>query len=65
MLKFLFQGSSCLLRWLTNKDSPKHAIPAGLVAGMAFNYYPDNTVALYVMWKALQVRDSFPVVLRG
>lgn len=50
-----FQGINCVLRRTTGKDSPYHAIPAGLLAGLAFKQYPDTTVALYVMWKTAQV----------
>ena len=46
---------SCLLRRVFNRDSKLHAIPSGLLAGLAFGFFPDNTVALYVMWKSLQV----------
>lgn len=44
------------MRKATGKDSPYHAIPAGIIAGMAFQQYPDTTVALYVMWKMAQVK---------
>ncbi|KAJ8968444.1 hypothetical protein NQ314_002303 [Rhamnusium bicolor] len=51
----LFRASLCILRRLTGKDNPSHALPAGLLAGIAFTRYPDTTVALYVMWKAAQI----------
>jgi hypothetical protein len=51
----VFQTTSCLLRRIFNRDSKFHAIPAGLLAGLAFGFFPDNTIALYVMWKSLQV----------
>ncbi|PSN30243.1 hypothetical protein C0J52_23750 [Blattella germanica] len=51
----IFKLTSCLLRWIRSKDSKYHAIPAGFLAGLAFGFYPDNTVALYVMWKSLQI----------
>ena len=54
----VFQFASCMLRWIFNKDTKYHAIPAGLLAGLAFGFFPDNTVALYVMWKSLQVTDA-------
>ncbi|XP_063244039.1 transmembrane protein 135-like isoform X2 [Bacillus rossius redtenbacheri] len=50
-----FRLVSCLLRWTRNKDSKFHAIPAGLLAGLSFAFFPDNTIALYVMWKSLQI----------
>lgn len=46
---------SCFLRHCLNRDDALIALPAGLVASAAFTQYPDNTVALYVMWKAIQV----------
>lgn len=45
---------SCTLRHATDKDDASYAIPAGLIASVAFASYPDTTVSLYVMWKALQ-----------
>ncbi|KAK6629694.1 hypothetical protein RUM43_003512 [Polyplax serrata] len=54
----LFRGSSCSLRWFQGSDSELHSIPAGLLAGLSFLFYPDTTAALYVMWKALQILYS-------
>lgn len=51
----LFRMTSCILRWLLDKDSKFHAIPSGLVAGLAFAFFPDNTIALYIMWKLVQI----------
>ncbi|XP_022915769.1 transmembrane protein 135-like isoform X1 [Onthophagus taurus] len=51
----IFRAISCLLRRTTGKDSSMYAIPAGLLAGVAFSQYPDKTIALYVMWKTLQI----------
>lgn len=48
---------SCGMRHLLDKDDPSSAIPAALIASIAFASYPDTTVALYVMWKMLQVSD--------
>ncbi|KAH8248336.1 hypothetical protein KR032_001194 [Drosophila birchii] len=52
---FLYKAVSCLLRHSFNRDDARFAIPAGLISSVAFTMYPDNTVALYVMWKALQI----------
>ncbi|XP_073838790.1 transmembrane protein 135-like [Musca autumnalis] len=52
---FLFKSVSCGLRHGFDRDDPRFAIPAGLIASASFLYYPDKTVALYVMWKTLQV----------
>lgn len=51
----LYRILSCLLRRVQGKDSQINAIPAGIVAGLSFFFYRDITVALYVMWKALQI----------
>ncbi|KAF2898930.1 hypothetical protein ILUMI_07244 [Ignelater luminosus] len=51
----IFRGLSCVLRRATGRDSPYHAIPAGLLAGIAFKQYPDTTLALYVLWKMAQI----------
>lgn len=50
-----FRGTSCLMRHITGIDDPIHAVPAGLVASVAFTQYPDTTIALYIMWKTLQI----------
>lgn len=46
---------SCILRRFFNKDSRNYSIPAGLLAGLMFIFFPDNSLALYIMWKSLQV----------
>ncbi|XP_014216433.1 transmembrane protein 135-like [Copidosoma floridanum] len=51
----LYKMVSCSLRRACNKDSPRYAIPAGLIASMSFYMYPSNTIALYFAWKALQM----------
>ncbi|XP_004518189.1 transmembrane protein 135 [Ceratitis capitata] len=52
---FIYKSVSCTLRHSFGRDDPRFAIPAGLLASVAFTKYPDVTVALYVMWKALQI----------
>ncbi|XP_023301727.2 transmembrane protein 135-like [Lucilia cuprina] len=52
---FLYKSVSCGLRHIFNRDDPRFAIPAGMIGSISFAYYPDVTVALYVMWKMLQV----------
>ncbi|XP_055384386.1 transmembrane protein 135-like [Condylostylus longicornis] len=52
---FLYKASSCSLRHLFGKDDPLFALPAGLISSVAFTKYPDVTIALYVMWKMLQI----------
>ncbi|XP_072755124.1 transmembrane protein 135 isoform X1 [Anoplolepis gracilipes] len=51
----LYRLMSCFLRRTFHKDSHTYAIPAGLVASITFMAYPNTTVALYFMWKALQL----------
>lgn len=51
----IFRSVSCALRWIRNTDSPAHAIPAGLLAGLAFISYRDNSVALYAFWKLMEI----------
>ncbi|XP_043669807.1 transmembrane protein 135-like [Vespula pensylvanica] len=51
----LYKFASCSLRRIYNKDSPKFAIPAGLIASTAFIAFPNNTLALYLMWKVLHL----------
>ncbi|OXU22353.1 hypothetical protein TSAR_004127 [Trichomalopsis sarcophagae] len=51
----LYKFVSCSLRRAWNKDSPEHALIAGLIASTSFLMYPDNTIALYVAWKAAQL----------
>ncbi|KAK9294584.1 hypothetical protein QLX08_010844 [Tetragonisca angustula] len=51
----IYRLISCLLRRFLEKDSPCHAIPAGLIGGLTFMFYSSNTIALYFMWKALQL----------
>ncbi|XP_057655213.1 transmembrane protein 135-like [Diorhabda carinulata] len=55
MYNCLFRACLCILRRIRGKDSPVHALPAGILAGLAFSRYPDSTIALYVMWKVAQV----------
>ncbi|XP_008215312.1 transmembrane protein 135 isoform X2 [Nasonia vitripennis] len=51
----LYKFVSCSLRRAWNKDSPEHALIAGLIASTSFLMYRDNTIALYVAWKAAQL----------
>ncbi|CAB0032569.1 unnamed protein product [Trichogramma brassicae] len=51
----LYKLVSCSLRRGCSKNSPEYAVIAGLIASTSFAMYPDNTIALYVFWKALQL----------
>ncbi|KAK5640183.1 hypothetical protein RI129_010994 [Pyrocoelia pectoralis] len=57
----LFRGICCILRQVTGTDSAYYAIPAALIAGIAFKQYPDTTVALYVLWKMAQISYSLGI----
>lgn len=43
------------MRHTTGRDNPLHAIPASLAASVSFTNYPDNSIALYLMWKMLHI----------
>ena len=51
----IFQIVSCLHRWYTNTDSNIGGAIAGGIAGLGFVFNPSNTVALYAVWKVLEV----------
>lgn len=57
----LYKMSSCLLRHITNTDHAAYAIPSGLIASAAFGYYADTTIALYIMWKTLQMTYNWGI----
>ncbi|XP_065086722.1 transmembrane protein 135-like [Ochlerotatus camptorhynchus] len=57
----LYKISSCLLRHITNDDKAAYAIPSGLIASVAFGYYADTTIALYIMWKTLQMSYNWGI----
>ncbi|KYQ52530.1 hypothetical protein ALC60_08391 [Trachymyrmex zeteki] len=46
----LYKLVSCMLRRTFHKD-----FPAGLIASVTFMAYPNITIALYIMWKTLQL----------
>lgn len=52
---FLYRFISCMMRRSMKKDSQSIAFPAGFLAGFTFYFYRSNTIALYVMWKSLQI----------
>uniref|UniRef100_A0A6M2E0R9 Putative secreted protein n=1 Tax=Xenopsylla cheopis TaxID=163159 RepID=A0A6M2E0R9_XENCH len=60
----IFRLSSCVLRWVSGKDRPENALPAGILAGLAFGKYRSNNIALYVMWKMLHISYNI-AVLKG
>ncbi|ETN68000.1 transmembrane protein 135 [Anopheles darlingi] len=57
----IYKMSSCLLRHFTDSDSPLFAFPSGLLASLAFGFYADNTIALYIMWKTLQITYNWGI----
>ncbi|XP_011192507.2 transmembrane protein 135 [Zeugodacus cucurbitae] len=58
---FIYKSASCILRHSFGRDDPRFAIPAALLASVSFTKYPDVTVALYVMWKALQINYNLGI----
>ncbi|XP_030376286.1 transmembrane protein 135-like [Scaptodrosophila lebanonensis] len=51
----LYKAISCALRHSFGHDSAAFAIPAGLIGSIGLLQFPNTTVSLYVMWKALQL----------
>lgn len=47
------------MRQYIGKDSKYICIPAGSLASLTFCLYRNNTIALYVMLKTLQVHNYF------
>lgn len=47
------------MRRFLGKDSKYICIPAGSLASLTFYLYRNNTIALYVMLKTLQVLSNF------
>lgn len=57
----LFRLCSCLMRHLSGKDHPLHAIPASFLASLSFSNYPDNSIALYLIWKMMHITYNIGV----
>ncbi|KAL5239737.1 hypothetical protein ACI65C_007147 [Semiaphis heraclei] len=51
----IYRIVSCVMRRLLGKDSKYICIPAGSLASLTFCLYRNNTIALYVMLKTLQI----------
>lgn len=51
-----------MMRRSMKKDSQSIAFPAGFIAGLTFYFYRSNTIALYVMWKSLQVFNKLSLL---
>ncbi|XP_017856176.1 PREDICTED: transmembrane protein 135-like [Drosophila arizonae] len=51
----IFKAVSCGLRNACGYDAAYFAIPAGLLGSIGLLQYPNITISLYVMWKALQM----------
>lgn len=54
-ITFPIQGSSCLLKWLFNRDSEVHGLLAGFLAGFSMMFYKSPTIALYISCKMVEV----------
>ncbi|EDV41941.1 uncharacterized protein Dana_GF17245 [Drosophila ananassae] len=61
IFSFLFKSTSCGLRHGFGFDHSLFAIPASLIGSIGFFRFPNTTVALYVMWKALQLLYNWGV----
>ncbi|KAI8044557.1 transmembrane protein 135-like [Drosophila gunungcola] len=55
IFSLLFKTTSCSLRHSFGYDNALFAIPAGLIGSIGLLRFPNTTVALYLMWKALQL----------
>ncbi|KAH8418472.1 hypothetical protein KR009_004711 [Drosophila setifemur] len=55
IFSLLFKTTSCGLRHYHEYDNALFALPAGLMGSIGFICYPNATVSLYLMWKALQL----------
>ena len=51
----IFQSISCLLRWITNKDSEFHGLIAGFFAGLSMYFYKSKALTLYAGTKLFEV----------
>ncbi|XP_014253039.1 transmembrane protein 135-like [Cimex lectularius] len=51
----IFRAVMCTMRRLYDQDYIIHSLPAGFLAGLSFYFYRDNTIALYFMWKMVQI----------
>jgi hypothetical protein len=51
----IFRAVSCLLKWLTNKNSKVHGMASGFFAGWSMMFYKSSSIALYLSFKLLEV----------
>ncbi|KAM8705873.1 hypothetical protein ACLKA7_010208 [Drosophila subpalustris] len=51
----VYKMISCALRHMCGYDSAIFAIPAGLLGSIGLLQFPNITIAMYVMWKTLQL----------
>ncbi|XP_017031319.1 transmembrane protein 135 [Drosophila kikkawai] len=61
IFSLLFKTTSCGLRHSCGYDSALFAIPAGLLGSIGLLNFPNTTVALYLMWKSLQLLYNWGV----
>ncbi|KAH8362235.1 hypothetical protein KR200_001386 [Drosophila serrata] len=61
IFSLLFKTTSCGLRHSCGYDNALFAIPAGLLGSIGFLRFPNTTVALYLMWKSLQLLYNWGV----
>lgn len=51
----VFKLTSCLLRGTLGGDSALIAIPSGFLAGFSMIFYASKSVAIYILWKTLEI----------
>lgn len=51
----LFKISNCSLKRYTNSDDPKNSFYASIIAGQTYYLYPSPSLALYVLWKCIEI----------
>jgi hypothetical protein len=55
----IFRFLSCLLKWVTNKNSKLHGLISGFFAGWSMMFYKSSSIALYLNFKLLEVKIFF------
>lgn len=53
------QGTCCAGRWWHGQDQAGHGAVAGALAGLSMYFYSSPSLALYTMWKVVEVSWPF------
>lgn len=51
----IFRCSSCLLRWITNRNNEIQGLISGFCAGWSMIFYKSSSIALYLNFKLLEI----------